>query len=245
MKIAISQISQIPGNDQHRMDNMYTETMQEALDRAIKHVESASERGCNLICFAQWFIGFGIREEIPNVISDRLSEAASKHKINIVTGTLRLPSLGIKTKQVSVMIDDKGEVKGYQEKRNLYQAELQWFTPGDDINSYETSVGRIVISHGDDCLELDVYEEVKALKPDIWVLQTNNLINPEKIMGVSDSFVDIVSKRSEELGCTICVPMMLGYFLQVDYKGESFFFHKGRKMASMNDEEDILICEIG
>ncbi len=245
MKIALSQIKQIQGNDQHRMDNMFTETMQEALNKAVRNIELARKQNCDLICFSQWFIGFGIREEMPNVISDQLTEAAAKHNINIVTGTLRLPSLGIKTNQVSVMIDNKGEIKGYQGKRNLYQAELQWFTPEEDINSFETVVGRIVISHGDDCLNSEVYEEVKKLKPDIWVLQANHLISPEKILGVSDNFENVICRRSEEMGCVICVPMMLGYFLQVDYRGGSCIFNKGNKIAGMNDEEDMLICEIG
>ncbi|KOY65413.1 carbon-nitrogen hydrolase family protein [Clostridium sporogenes] len=243
MKIAISQLNQIPGNDQHRLDNNITNQLIMAVNKAVEHIRISGEKECDLICFPQWFVGLGVKEEIPNQITEKISQAAKKYNIKVITGTFRIPSDGLKSRQCSLFINENGEIKGCQEKKNLYALEIQWYDSNDEISYFDTSIGRIVISHGDDCLDLDVYQKVQKIKPDIWVLQANSLINPEKIIKSKESFKDAVCKRSQEIECTCAIPMMLGEFLHVNYTGGSFFVKDGNVMKSIEDEEELLIYE--
>lgn len=244
MKIAISQLLQIQGNDQHRLDNTVTPSINDALVKVLEHIESAAKQNCDLICFGQWFIGLGLREEIPNKFTDEICKYALKYKINIATGTFRVPYEGMKSRQFSLMINNEGKILAKQEKKYMYNMERNWYKSEDRIYMVNTNIGNVVISHGDDCFEDERYEIIKELKPDIWVIQTNSNVNLQRILKRNTSIKEAVVERSKELNCTICVPMMLGEFYQKYYTGGSFIVDKGLIKGCMDDEESLIICEV-
>lgn len=244
LKIAISQIAQVAGNDQHRMDNQITEGMQMTMDKCLQQVEFAGKNGCALICFPQWFVGFGVITELPNQFTDNIAALAKQYKINVVTGTLRTPGLGMKSRQCSAIINDNGEFMGIQEKKYLYSMEEQWFLNNEELTYFDTSIGRIVINHGDDCVAPDIYVEVKKMKPDILVLQTNDAVDVKKYLGIEDELRNVIKARAKELQCTICVPMLNGEFMHVGYHGESFVSDKEGNVKVISAEKELMIVNV-
>jgi predicted amidohydrolase len=245
MILSVSEISQIAGNDQHRMDNQIPEGMIQAAEKVIDQIKQAAGKGASLICFPQWFVGFGNVDNIPNDTIIKISDAAKENKIDVVTGTFRIPGIGMKSKPVSVMISRNGEVLGLQGKKNLYPLEEQWQLSTDEIEAFNTESGRIIISHGDDAVDPEVYNRVKEMKPDIWVLQTNEAINIKKYYPDAASFLHIIKLRARELSCVVCVPMLKGEFMHVDYRGGSFVVKGSGDVYSYGSGEgDLFILKV-
>ena len=59
-----------------------------------------------------------------------------------------------------------------------------------------------------------------------------------------DKLVNIINKRSQELSCTIIVPMILGNFYGANYSGRSFVSNKGTVLSEIGSLPDILVCEV-
>jgi len=117
MVLSVSEVRQIAGNDQHRMDNQIPAGMIKATEKVVEQIKQAAGEGASLICFPQWFVGFGNVDTVPNDTIGKISEVAKENKIDVVTGTFRIPGVGMKSKPVSVMINRNGEVMGYRVKR--------------------------------------------------------------------------------------------------------------------------------
>jgi predicted amidohydrolase len=241
VRIAISGIKQIVGNDQHRMDNRISDGVRTALNTVTKQIYECGKNDVSLVCFPQWFIGFGSVIEYPNEITEAISVAAKNNKLDVVTGTFRTPGFGMKSKPVSLFINHEGKIVGEQGKKNLYELEEQWQLSSNDVNVFESQLGKIVISHGDDCVDPNVYEQIKKIKPNIWVLQTNDAINTGKFEACSLSFEELAKLRSRELECTICAPMLNGEFMHVNYSGDGFICDSLGKTIKISGSKELLL----
>lgn len=244
VRIAISEIKQIEGNDQHRMDNQISNGVRTALKKIIQQIDECGQNDVSLVCFPQWFIGFGSVLEYPNEITEAISIAAKNNKLNVVTGTFRTPGIGMKSKPVSLFINHEGKIVGEQGKKNLYELEEQWQLSTDDINVFESQLGKIVISHGDDCIDPKIYEQIKKIKPTIWVLQTNDAINTNKFEACNLSFEKLIEVRSKELGCTVCAPMLNGEFMHINYSGGGFICNYLGEIIKISDSKELLISDL-
>jgi len=244
MRIAISEIKQIVGNDQHRMDNRISNGVRTALNEVIKQIYECGKNNVSLICFPQWFIGFGSVLNYPNEITEMISSAAKKFKIDVVTGTFRIPGVGMKSKPVSLFINNQGKILGEQGKKNLYKLEEQWQISTDSIHTFESQLGKIVISHGDDCIDPVIYKKIRDIRPDLWILQTNDAIDTNKFETNNLSFEQIVKKRNKKLKCTICVPMLNGEFMHANYHGNGFICNKSGEIIKITNSEKLLISDL-
>lgn len=244
MRIALVETTQLPGNDIHPMDNSIPDGMRRAAEAASGKICEAAAAGAELICFPQWFVGFGNIAPIPNKITQVIQNAARDNRMVVVTGTFRTPGVGMKSHQCSLVIDQTGEVVSIQEKRNLYPLEEQWQLSSPEINPGHTSIGRVVISHGDDAADSCVYEAVRNLSPHVWVLQTNDALDVTKWVRRPMAFRELVAQRAQELNAVVVCPMLKGEFMHVEYTGGSFIATTEGHILELTPGSSTLIANV-
>lgn len=72
-----------------------------------------------------------------------LCERAKRHRLHIVSGFIE--DTGDPLYNAAVLIDDQGREIGRARKRFLWNADHDWFTPGDSIRAFDSKLGRIGI----------------------------------------------------------------------------------------------------
>ena len=105
-------------------------------------------------------------------------------------------------------------------------------------------MGRVVISHGDDAADPVVYERVRALQPDVWVVQTNDMIDVPKWTGHQIGFRDLVAQRAQEMTAPLACPMLKGEFMHVTYSGGSFLACPDGRIHSLDPATNALIVDV-
>ena len=76
MRIMVCEPVQLSGNDQHRMDNAIPDKMLQAAQSACELIRDAGSADADLVCFPQWFVGFGNIAGFPNEITGLLQQTA-------------------------------------------------------------------------------------------------------------------------------------------------------------------------
>ena len=244
MRIMVCEPVQLSGNDQHRMDNAIPDKLLQAAQSACELIRDAGSADADLVCFPQWFVGFGNIAGFPNEITGLLQQAAQDSGVVVAIGTFRAPGSGMKSRQCSLLLDTTGEIVLVQQKRNLYPLERQWQLASEEIRCAQTAVGRVVISHGDDAADPVVYERVRALQPDVWVVQTNDMIDVPKWTGHQIGFRDLVAQRAQEMTAPLACPMLKGEFMHVTYSGGSFLACPDGRIHSLDPATNALIVDV-
>lgn len=215
------------------------------IDRVIELVPKAIEAGGDIICFSEWFLGTNPADKIPNKFTDKLSEYAQKYNKIIVTGNFRIQvdSVGRKFVQVSCIINQQGEIIFQQKKINLYKGEKPWFLPGSKLEYCNAEIGNIVVTSGLDSINDDIYDEIKKIKPSIWIAQANEEVMEPKVDRYEE-LRNLIKRRSSELGCLVICPMMLGNFYGSEYKGRSYIVENGNVVKELDNNDGFLLYDI-
>ncbi len=80
-------------------------------------------------------------ETIPGPTTKYLGEVAKKHKVYIQVGLAEIDSRTQKLYNVAVLIDPKGKVALKHRKWNLFHVETAYFTPGTEVNVFNSEIG--------------------------------------------------------------------------------------------------------
>jgi len=70
-----------------------------------------------------------------------LQERAARHQMHIVCGLVEDTSHNLYN--TAVLIDDRGKELGRTRKRFLWHADRDWFSPGDEIRAFDSTLGRM------------------------------------------------------------------------------------------------------
>ncbi len=227
------------------VQNTHMKNARENISKTIQIIPEAIKQGADMICFSEWFLGTNPPDQIPNKFTQILSDYAKKDGKVIVTGNFRIQidAIGKKFKQVSIVIDKKGEIVLVQQKVNLYKGEKPWFVSGNKVSGWSMENGNIAVTSGLDSIDEAVYSDIKEIKPYLWLAQANEHVFDPNIP-MYEQLVEIVKKRSIELSCIIAVPMILGGFYGCNYHGKSFIVKNGEVVASMDDKEGLLFYDV-
>ncbi len=126
----------------------------ENVEKAVKYIESASEKGADIICFPELFItGYNMDakelfsmeniNETYGYAIDKLTKIASEKKIHLIVPIAY--TSGDKRINGAVFIDDDGKIIGQYGKTHLFSKESNNFESGDSIDVFDTKLGRIGI----------------------------------------------------------------------------------------------------
>ncbi|RLI23917.1 hypothetical protein DRO58_08095 [Candidatus Bathyarchaeota archaeon] len=120
------------------------------LAEAEKYVSEASARGCRLICFPEYFPGFGsvedlrrLAEPIPGSLTDAMSDLAKRYRVYLAFGMVE--ESGGKLYDTAVISDSEGKIVLRYRKIHLFDAlnvrESQVFEAGDSPSAVLTVNG--------------------------------------------------------------------------------------------------------
>jgi N-carbamoylputrescine amidase len=135
-----------------------TDQKQKNVDKALDRISDAADRGANIICLQELFHGlypcqtedhskFAEAEPIPGPITEKLSNAASKHGVVIVGSLFEKRAAGV-YHNTAVVFDADGSEAGVYRKMHIPDDPLYYekfyFTPGDlGFRSFQTKYGRV------------------------------------------------------------------------------------------------------
>ena len=123
------------------------------LQRALDTMETAAAQGASLILFPEMFLtGYLIRnklEELSESLEDgpalaALSAKAKALSMGVLMG-LPLKNPTGKPYNAIVMIDRDGSIAGVQAKTHFFGGEEKMFSPGEALQAFDTSFGRMGI----------------------------------------------------------------------------------------------------
>jgi predicted amidohydrolase len=214
------------------------------LDFNIKRISdithSALEKDVDLLCFTEWFAGRKPFVDVHNPLTSQMTVAARRGQMAIVSGTMVLFSTLKKTTHTAVVIDDRGEVLGTQDKLFLYKNEQGIVTPGKELNVFPTKWGNACILCGLTSLDVKSHEKAMDKKASIIIMQYSFRTDQEQ-----KQLKGMVLDLSKMSAPTIIVAAQLGPVGKDNYIGKGFVVHKGRELAEGAGPEELIIAEIG
>lgn len=121
------------------------------LRRATERIGQAAERGCGIVVLPEcldlgWTHGCArsMAQPIPGPHSDRLAEAARRHRIYIVAGLVE--GAADRLYNAAVLIDPRGEIRLHHRKINELDIARDLYARGERLAVAETDLGVIGIS---------------------------------------------------------------------------------------------------
>lgn len=245
-KIAIAQLRLHPGCDEHMMDRSTPPGVTSNLEAAAGWVARGREAGAELIGFGEWFVGLNALAPLPNPLTERFSDLARQHGVTLVLGNLRIPvgEHDRESVQSSLVISPQGEIAGQQRKVQLYAQERPWYQAGSEVTPLDLPWGRLVVTSGLDSVSPQVYEQVKRLRPALWIAQANDLLTPEDYGHQAPDLETLIRQRSAELEATVALAMMLGDFREMQFSGGSLIARRGDVVGRLGEEEGLLTAEL-
>lgn len=247
MKIAIAQFALQPGCDEHRMDHSTPAGVWANVETAANLIAQAAQQKIDLVAFGEWFIGLSANESVPSPLTDRFCALAREYGIILALGGLRVvASDGLRSKHICLVIGPTGDIIGQQLKLNPYRQEAPWYEVGECIQPVNFPGGKLVVTTGLDSADEKVYEQIKSIQPDLWIAQANDQLTRDVNSSTipEQALPRLFAQRSEELGATIAVAMMLGCFREMTFYGGSLFAQRGRIIAQLGDQTGLLEAEV-
>lgn len=190
----------------------YSNVFQTNLNKANYQAKIASQKGCNIIVFHEWFLGINPVGEVPNKVTESLCQIAKDNNIMVVTGGIRYNDKEGKILVGSFVIDCTGEIISVQNKINLYENEKKWIQSYGNISTIKTSLGNILILSGLDGLDKDyVYNSLENISDtiDLVIFQCTEF----DTQGANNIKI-LASEVSKQKGCTAVVAGIRGFFYE-------------------------------
>jgi predicted amidohydrolase len=124
------------------------------VERAVKYIEMASDKGADIVCFPELFItgyNMDLKElfstesinEVYDYAIEKLTVIASEKKMHLIVPIAY--TSGGKKINGAIFIDDDGKIIGRYGKTHLYNKERNNFERGDSIDVFDTKLGKIGI----------------------------------------------------------------------------------------------------
>lgn len=136
----------------------FTKNPDENLNKAIKWIEKAADKGARVICLPELFRSqyfcqsenidyFDLAETIPGPSTETIGKIAKRKKVVVVVPLFEKRAAGLYHNSLAV-INTKGEIVGIYRKMHIPEDpayyEKFYFTPGDlGFKSFETEYGNI------------------------------------------------------------------------------------------------------
>ena len=152
--------------------------IEENIESARKLIAQAAEQGAELVCLPEYWPSIGRTDaekldqaEVPGKgpIQDFMADAAKKHGIWLIGGTLSLVApVENKVLNTTLVYDPQGKVVARYDKIHLFSFasggeaydESKFIASGDDVVSFETPFGRVGLTV---CYDLRFPELFRAL----------------------------------------------------------------------------------
>jgi len=144
---------------------------QTTLDLLERCIASATEQGADLLvlpecAYPAYLLGSVTSYRAGDHLSSRafvswLQEQAARHRVHLVCGFVEDTADALHN--TAILIDDKGNELGRPRKRFLWNADYHWFAPGNEIQAFDSRLGRIGIII---CAEARIPEIVATLVAD-------------------------------------------------------------------------------
>lgn len=136
--------------------------IEDNLKRMVDFIEKASREGAQLVVFPELsdsgYIKWPTRRnelthvetflkvvnQIPGESTEVLGEAAKKYSVYVISGLAEAdPNITGRLYNSCVLIDPEGRIVGVQRKLTTPMAEVFYFCKGNELNIYETELGKI------------------------------------------------------------------------------------------------------
>jgi hypothetical protein len=207
--------------------------------RITDSADEAYHKDADLLCFCEWFTGFKSMVDIPNQFTAQLSYIAKKTGMTIVSGNMLIRSNLKLNRHTSVVISDRGEIIGSQDKIRLYKEEVGWVVPAQALEPIRTKYGDLCILSGLTALDVDVHKRAKALGADMVVLQYSFKSFEER-----DEAKDVLIPLSNITVPLIIVAPFVGTLNKTNYVAPGFIIYKGKLIAEGENRGGLIVGEV-
>jgi N-carbamoylputrescine amidase len=130
------------------------------LARAVRYIGEAADRGARLVVLPELFLGpyfcqrpddsaaFHLAEPVPGPTAEALAQAARKHRIVLVGGSIFERGGDGRFYNTAIVLDETGRLLGTYRKTHIPEDilyhEQHYFAPGDTgVRVFDTSAGRV------------------------------------------------------------------------------------------------------
>jgi deaminated glutathione amidase len=222
------------------------------LDTAEAQLQEAAEGGADIAALPEYFAYLGpssrrpsVAEPIPGPVTDRLAALARTHRMWVLAGSV-LERHGDHVFDTSVLLDRDGEIAAWYRKIHLYDVDLPGqppfresatITPGDQIVTYPTDVGRVGFSICYDVRFPELYRGLMAQGAQVIFVPSQFQFETGR-----DHWHTLLRARAIEEQCFVVAPDQCGPFGDPQ-KGRRSYGHSlvvdpwGRVLAEGSEDE--------
>ena len=199
----------------------------------------ALEKDVDLLCYTEWFAGQKPFIDIHNHFTNQMMLDAKRGQITIVSGTYVISSTLEETTHSAVVIDDRGEIIGIQDKLFLYKNERGIVTPGKTLEAFPTKWGKISVLCGLTSLDVNSHQQAIDKKADIIVMQYSFRNEGEK-----DQVKEMVLDLSRMSAPIVVVAAHLGLVGKSVCIGKGIIAHSGEQLVEGINAEELVMTDI-
>ena len=188
----------------------------------------AKELGAKIACLPETTILGWVNPEahqrafaIPGEDSDRLCELARKHEIYVSAGLAEKD--GDKLYDSALLIDDGGNILLKHRKINTFTELMEpSYTPGEEVQTADTPLGRIGLLICADSFEKDVLKRMADLKPDIILVPYGWAAKEDAWPEHGKALVKTVSNAAKSIGATLIGTDLVGEISHGPWTGQIY-----------------------
>ena len=218
---------------------MYSPSLSGNIQRIADATDEAYREDVDLLCFGEWFIGYNSVSEIPNQLTTQLGYVARRAALTIITGNILISSALKVNRHTSLVVSDRGEIVGSQDKIRLYEDEVGWIKPAEDLELIPTKYGDLCIFCGLTALDVNAHKQARDLGANIIVLQYSFKTFEER-----DEVRDVLLPLSEMTVPLIIVAPFVGVLNKTGYLAPGFIVHKGEVIAEGERRGELITGEL-
>jgi predicted amidohydrolase len=216
------------------------------LERAVKLIESAGERGSDLLVLPEmWPLGFdyaGMQNLPPSFLSDiisLLSELSAKYKMHIVSGTMCEASDGGYF-NTAYLFDEFGKIAGTYRKVHLFKeiGEQDFFTAGSEVVCVQTAIAKISMAICYDIRFPELFRDAALLGAEI-ICVPAQFPHPRE-----DHWETLLKARAIEEQLFVVAANRVGATGKAEYFGRSMIVGPYGETAIEAGDKEELITEI-
>lgn len=245
IKIAICQIvcldGDLPGN----------------LARIDHALAEAKAGGAEIACFPETALlgwvnpdAHGLAAPIPGEWSNRLGELAKKHGLYVSIGLAEKE--GVNLYDSAILLDDRGNLLLKHRKINILTELMNPpYTPGSDVETVDTPLGRIGLLICADTFKDDILEKMAALKPDLVLVPYGWAAKTEEWPEHGESLKRVVQKTARTVSAPVIGTDLVGQITHGPWTGRTFggqscaADRRGNVLAVLKDRDrEVRIVEV-